>query len=88
MNPEFKRMIHNKNTLSEIHEATDKNQGLTAALKDSMASPLITVGQRFQAMEVKGTKIKVGIPASTEEQADLFDHVSIIDSTLNKDKLT
>ena len=78
----------NKNTLSEIREATDKNSGLTAALKDSMSSPLITIGQRFQAMEVKGTKVKVGIPASTEEQAILFDHVSIIDLSLNKDKLT
>ena len=53
MDPEFERMIHNKNILSEIHEATDKNPGLTAALKDSMSSPLITIGQRFQAMEVK-----------------------------------
>ena len=44
MDPEFERMIHNKNTLSEIREATDKNPGLTAALKDSMSSPLITIG--------------------------------------------
>ena len=88
MDPEFERMIHNKNTLSEIREATDKNPGLTAALKDSMSSPLITIGQRFQAMEVKGTKVKVGISASTKEQADLSDHVFIIDPSLNKDKLT
>ena len=60
-------MILNKNTLSEIHKATDRNSGLTTALKDSMSSPLITIGQRFQAMEVKGTKVKVGIPASIEE---------------------
>ena len=78
MDPEFERMIHNKNTLSEIRKAIDKNPGLIAALKDLMSSPLITIGQRFQAMEVKVTKIKVGISASTEEQADLFDYVSII----------
>ena len=39
-------------------------------------------------MKVKGTKVKVGITALTEKQADLFDQVSIIDSTLNKVKLT
>ena len=39
-------------------------------------------------MKVKGTKVKVGITALTEKQADLFDQVSIINSTLNKVKLT
>ena len=39
-------------------------------------------------MEVKGTKVKVGIPASTEEQADLFEHVFVIDSSLNEKILT
>ena len=46
-NQSLKNDIHNKNTLSEIHEATDRNPGLTEALKDSMSSPLITIEQTF-----------------------------------------
>lgn len=39
-------------------------------------------------MEVKGIKVKVGIPASTEVQANLFEHISVIDSSLNINKVT
>jgi len=59
MDPEFEKMIHNKNSLSEVREAIEKNSDLGIALKDSMSAPLISVGQRFQAMEIIGKKVMV-----------------------------
>ena len=53
MSPEFEMLVKNKNTLSDVQETSSKNPRLEAALQDSMAAPLTTVGQRFQAMELK-----------------------------------
>jgi len=44
-------LLQNKNSLSE--ETIEKSPNLGAALKDSMSAPLISVGQRFQGMEMK-----------------------------------
>ena len=51
-----------------------------------MSAPLISVGQRFQAMEVKGEKVIVRKPAMTEEQNALFEKVVQLDSSICKDK--
>jgi len=87
MDPEFEKLVHNKNTLLEVREAIEKSPNLGIALKDAMSAPLISVGQRFQAMEVKGKKVMVGIPATTEEQNALFEKVVKLDSSICKDKL-
>ena len=70
-----------------MREAIEKSPNLGIALKDAMSAPLISVGQRFQAMEVKGKKVMVGIPATTEEQNALFEKVVKLDSSICKDKL-
>ena len=75
-------------TLSDVRDTISKNPSLTVALQDSMAPPLLTVAQRFLAMEVKGTGVKVGNPASTESMSELFSRVLLIDPTLEEDKLS
>ena len=88
MDPEFEKLLQSKNSLLEVRETIEKNPNLGCALKDSMSPPLIAVSQRFQAMEVKGTKVKVGVPATAEEQHALFEQVTFSDSCIRKDKLS
>ena len=47
-----------------------------------MARPMLSVGQRFQEMKVKGVPVKLGIPASDDELAQHFQHVAFIDPSL------
>ena len=49
----FEQLVKSKGTLSEIREAIKAYPELGDALRDSMSNPMITVGQRFQAMKVR-----------------------------------
>ena len=84
----FERLIKNKNSLAEVREAVRVNPDLGPALLDSMSAPLVTVSQRFQAMKVKDSKVKVGVPASASNLDAQFQHALFIEPSLQKDKLT
>ena len=49
---------------------------------------MITVGQRFQAMKVKDSAVKLGVPASDARMEEQFQHALFVDPTLTKDDLT
>ena len=55
----FERLVKNKHLLTEQRSYKDKDLG--AALLDSMSAPLVTVSQRFQAMKIKDSNVKVGV---------------------------
>ena len=49
----FEQRVKGKSTLSEFRGAIKAYPELGGALRDSMSNPIITVGQRFQAMKVR-----------------------------------
>lgn len=53
-----------------------------------MSTPLILVGRRFQAMKVKDTLVKVGVPATEAELTEQFQHALFVDSSLDRNDLT
>ena len=53
-----------------------------------MSNPMITVGQRFQAMKVKGNKVKLGVPATDVQMEEQFQHALFVDPELTKNDLT
>ena len=87
MSDRFEKLVKNKNTMAVVREAINAVPELHYALQDSMASPMITLGQRFQAMQVKDVPIKLGIPASDSELANQFQHVAFIDPSLTSTDL-
>ena len=52
-----------------------------------MSNPMITVGQRFQAMKVKDNMVKLGVPASDARIEEQFQHALFVDPALTKDDL-
>ena len=43
----FEKLVKNKNTMADVREAITAVPELKDALQDSMARPMISVGQRF-----------------------------------------
>ena len=84
----FEALIHNKNTLQDVHTAIEQRPELSEAIIDSIAPIKIALGQRFQSMKTKGEAIKLGVPATNAEMTELFSHSSFIDPSLERDKLT
>ena len=84
----FEALIHNKNTLQDVHTAIEQRPELSEAISDSIAPIKIALGQRFQSMKIKGETIKLGVPATNAEMTELFSHSSFIDPSLERDKLT
>ena len=82
----FEAHIHNKNTLQDVRTAIEQRSELSEAISDSIAPVKIALGQRFQSMKIKGEAI--GVPATNAEMTELFSHSSVIDPSLERDKLT
>jgi len=75
MRPEYERALKNKNTITDIRAEISKHPELGGAIEDSMAAPMMLVGSRFQRMKIKDKQITVGVPATTEEMEEQFQHV-------------
>ena len=84
----LEQLVKSKGTLSEIQGAIKAYPELSDALCDSMSNPMITVGQRFQAMKVKDNMVKLGVPASDARIEVQFQHALFVDPALTKDDLT
>ena len=67
MSQRAEAVLKKKKTLDEIREAIKLDSELGDAVKDSMATPLIQVGQRFQCMKIKDVPVKLGVPATESE---------------------
>ena len=87
MPSEYESLVKNKNTLSEVRAEIAKKPELGDALQDAMASPMIAIGERFQAMKIKDKPIKLGVPATSEEIATMFLHASFIDPSIDPESL-
>ena len=81
-------LLSNKKTLDDVREAIKLDSELGDAVKDSMATPLIQVGQRFLGMKIKDVPVKLGVPATEPEIEAHFQWVLSIDPTLNKERLS
>ena len=84
----FEQLVKGKSTLSEFRGAIKAYPELGDALRDSMSNLMITVGQRFQAMKVKDSAVKLGVPASDVRMEEQFQHILFVDPALTKDDLT
>ena len=84
----FEQLVKNKNTIGELRDCIKKYPELCGALRDSMSQPLITVSGRFQAMKVKDTPVKVGVPASDTGMTEQFQQALLFDPTLTQDDLS
>lgn len=82
-------LLNNKKTLDDVRKAIQLDSELGDAVKDSMATPLIQVGQRFLGMKIKDVPVKLGVPATESEIEAQFQWVLSIDSsTLDKERLS
>lgn len=84
----FEALVHSKNTLEDVRKSIAATPELGEALQDAMAPLLITLGQRFQSMKIKGEAVKLGVPATQDEMTELFSLSAFIDPSLERDKLT
>ena len=88
MTDAFEECIHNKNTSSDVRSAIAETPELGEALVGSLSPVMILLGQRFQAMKLKGQTIKLGVPATEAEMTELFSHCTFIDPSLEPSKLS
>ena len=88
MSQRAEAVLNFKKTLDEIREAIKLDSELGDAVKDSMATPLIQVGQRFQCIKIKDFPVKLGVPATESEIEAQFNWVLSIDPTLDKERLS
>lgn len=84
MRPEYERAVLHKNTLSDIRAEIAKHPELDEAVKDSMVAPMALIGRRFQRMKIKEKQIIVGVPATTEEIEEQFQHVRQFDPSISR----
>lgn len=62
-------LLKNKNTLTDVRQV---NPEVGGALQDSLVAPLKLVGERFQAMRVKDSPVRLGVPATKQEIYEQF----------------
>ncbi len=68
----FEKIVKNKNTLCDLRQTVKDTPDLGDALRDSMSGPILSIGERFQRMEIKGNAIKLGVPATELQMEEQF----------------
>ncbi len=81
---EYECAVLHKNTLTDIRAEIVKHPELEEGLKDSMAAPMTLIGGRFQRMKIKDKNIIIGVPATTDEIEEQFQHVHMFDPLISR----
>ncbi len=81
----YEKLVKNKNTLRDLRQAVVDTPDLGDA---SMSAPMITIGEIFQRMEIKGNALKSGIPATKLQMKEQFELILDIEPSLSQENLT
>ena len=83
MNPDFEKLMKNKNTTDEIRTLCGANQDFKAALEASLSTPIEIMKEVFSRLSLKGVPFKVCDPANEDDLEEYLDVLKIFGDDIN-----